>query len=57
MEERAKLKKIRRRRNNIKGWALMAPSLLFMGMFTFYPFLKTIVLSFYNKSCHTGSCL
>lgn len=53
MEERARLSRLRRRRNNVKGWALMAPSLLFMGLFTFYPFLKTVVLSFYKQKLST----
>ena len=54
-------RKIRRRRNTIKAWALLSPSILFMTMFTFYPFVKTFVLSFYKKKltravrrCSTG---
>lgn len=50
-------RKIRRRRNTIKAWALLSPSILFMTMFTFYPFVKTFVLSFYKKKLSSRSAV
>lgn len=34
---------------NAQGWALVLPTFIFLGLFSFYPFIKTIVLSFYEK--------
>lgn len=50
------LSSIKRKRywkNTAKAWALFAPSLLFMTIFTFYPFVNTFVLSFYKKKLNT----
>lgn len=57
MEAREKLRRRRRKMNNIKGWSLMAPSLFFMFLFTFYPFIKTIILSFYKKKLSTPNAV
>ena len=43
------LKRKKYRRDTVKAWALFAPSLIFMTLFTFYPFVNTFVLSFYKK--------
>ena len=44
-------------RDTVKAWALLAPSLIFMAMFTFYPFVKTFVLSFYKKKLSTPTAV
>lgn len=36
-------------KNNAFAWLLLLPSLLFLGLFTFYPMVKTLLLSFYRK--------
>lgn len=50
-----KIKKVSRRvlRQNLLAWALLAPTLFFLTLFTFYPFAKTIVLSFFTKNLST----
>ncbi|RXT04301.1 carbohydrate ABC transporter permease [Ammoniphilus sp. CFH 90114] len=35
-------------KTNIYAWLLLLPSLIFLILFTFYPVLKTLVLSFYQ---------
>ncbi|MCD9021038.1 carbohydrate ABC transporter permease [Cohnella silvisoli] len=35
------------------GWGLVLPSLLFLGMFTYYPMLKSVWLSLYEKNLAT----
>lgn len=52
-----RIAKQRRKRNTAKAWALLAPSLIFMAMFTFYPFVKTFVLSFYKKKLSTPTAV
>lgn len=47
----------KRTRDTVKAWALLAPSLIFMAMFTFYPFVKTFVLSFYKKKLSTPTAV
>ena len=37
-------------RQNVLAWALLSPTLLFVALFTFYPFVKTIYLSFFRKN-------
>lgn len=34
------------RKNQWKGWLYLAPALILLAIFTFYPFIKTIVISF-----------
>ena len=36
-------------RNNAFAWLLLLPSLVFLGLFTFYPMYKTLLLGFYRK--------
>ena len=33
-------------KNNWKAWIYLAPALLLLAIFTFYPFFKTIIISF-----------
>lgn len=40
-------------KNNAFAWLLLLPSLLFLGLFTFYPMGKTLLLSFYRKDIST----
>ena len=40
-------------KDTVKAWTLFAPSLIFMTLFTFYPFVNTFVLSFYKKKLST----
>ena len=40
-------------KDTVKGWGLFLPSLIFMSIFTFYPFINTFVLSFYKKKLST----
>lgn len=47
----------KRTRDTVKAWALLAPSLIFMATFTFYPFVKTFVLSFYKKKLSTPAAV
>ena len=47
----------KRTRDTVKAWALLAPSLIFMATFTFYPFVKTFVLSFYKKKLSTPTAV
>ena len=47
----------KRTRDTVKAWALLAPSLIFMAMFTFYSFVKTFVLSFYKKKLSTPTAV
>ncbi|MGA3513537.1 hypothetical protein ACE5SQ_18615, partial [Lactiplantibacillus plantarum] len=35
-------------RINISAWLLLLPSLIFLVLFTFYPVLQTVILSFYQ---------
>lgn len=44
-------------RNTVKAWVLLSPSLLFMAMFTFYPFVQTFILSFYKKKLSTKTAV
>lgn len=44
-------------RNTVKAWVLLSPSLLFMAMFTFYPFIQTFILSFYKKKLSTKTAV
>lgn len=44
-------------RSTLKAWALLLPSLAFMCMFTFYPFVQTFVLSFYKKKLSTRTAV
>ena len=34
------------KKNQWKGWLYLAPALILLAIFTFYPFIKTIVISF-----------
>lgn len=47
----------KRTRDTVKAWTLLAPSLIFMATFTFYPFVKTFVLSFYKKKLSTPTAV
>ncbi|OAO89192.1 hypothetical protein AXX17_ATUG03440, partial [Arabidopsis thaliana] len=40
-------------RRNAFGWGLVLPSLLFLGLFTYYPMLKSAWLSLYEKDLAT----
>jgi sn-glycerol 3-phosphate transport system permease protein len=40
-------------KSNAFAWFLLFPSLVFLGLFTFYPVGKTLVLSFYRKDLTT----
>ena len=40
-------------KNQWKAWIYLAPALILLAIFTFYPFVKTIIISFmgsYNQS-------
>lgn len=40
-------------RNTIKAWALLSPTVFFMGLFTFYPFINNFRLSFFKSNLAT----
>lgn len=46
-------KTVRLWKNNIFAWLLLAPSLLFLFLFTFYPMLKTVWLSLHQADLAT----
>ena len=44
------------RKNNWKGWLYLAPALILLGIFTLYPLLNTIAISFMkNYDYRSGS--
>lgn len=44
------------KKNNWKGWLYLAPALILLGIFTIYPLINTIVISFYdNYKMTTGT--
>jgi len=50
-----KTQRYKRAKVNVQAWLLLLPSLIFLGIFTIYPIIKTIYLSFFhlNLAHHT----
>ena len=42
------------KKNQWKGWLYLAPALILLAVFTFYPFIKTIIISFMGSYDETG---
>lgn len=40
-------------KRNIQAWLLVLPTFFFLSMFSFWPFIKTIILSFFQKNLYT----
>ena len=50
IQERARKKKWK---NSFRAWLLLLPSLIFLGIFTVYPIIQSLISSFYKDDLST----